>query len=746
MPALQTLGKHEIRRQLGRGAMGIVYEGWDPIIKRQVAIKTVSLPETPDAETAGEIDRFRREAEAAGRLNHPNIVGVFDYGETPDLAYIVMEFVDGPTLKSLLDNHERFPLPRIARIMEDLLAGLQFSHERGVVHRDIKPANLMLTASGQTKIADFGIARIDTSSMTQTGTVMGTPAYMSPEQFMGQVADARSDIYSSGVLLYQLLTGERPFEGGMASIMQQALNTEAPSPSRVSANVPPQFDAVIKRAMAKDPDARFRSAREFAAAIYEAMDSTVAVPKAAPSNASGETTIKAPPLARPESTERRVATMAPRESGAATGGEATVGRKSAPKLVAAGVAGLVALGWIGYFLLPGSPPVLVAPVLVAPVPAATSAVTPPAPDPNSRKAEALAGAATTPEPILTVLSTPDPNTPKAETLAEPGPLPPAIRQALVPPPEVPSPPRAVPADPVLPAVGAPPAGEPPAAVAPSPVTPVLSPVPSSPVPVPPEQSPLERSRVAALALPCSALNVVEDRNRLRVSGFAQAGPELERFLAAQGNRRGIVDDISRVDQFACAPIEAISAPLSLARGTPAGTFALRLDNREPGAGARLGIAVATQYDHLSVDLYQGDGLVHHLIAGAPREGNNGFATSVAVPGPGPGLIVAIGSPIVLDPDIRPRTEQASVYLAELRARLRQLAPQTVADLAMITIRRAEPAPPPKPRPVESVVAKPAVPRPAALRPAKCSNIVSRAQLGETLTDAELTALRTECRS
>src|ERR1700722_14098751 len=271
MPALETLGKHEIRRRLGRGAVGTVYEGWDPIIQRRVAIKTVRLPEAGDDETAEEIARFRREAQAAGRLTHPNIVGVFDYGETADLAFIVMEYVDGPPLKSLLDKNERFPMATIVRVMEDLLAGLQFSHDRGVVHRDIKPANLMLTKSGQAKIADFGIARIESSSMTQAGTVLGTPAYMSPEQFMGQVVDARSDIYSSGVLLYQLLTGERPFEGGLSAIMHKALNTEPPAPSQLSVTAPPSFDPVVRRAMAKRPQDRFQSVRAFAEAIRAAV-------------------------------------------------------------------------------------------------------------------------------------------------------------------------------------------------------------------------------------------------------------------------------------------------------------------------------------------------------------------------------------------------------------------------------------------------------------------------------------------
>src|SRR6201989_1326537 len=273
METIESLGKYEIKRTLGRGAMGIVYEGWDPIIARRVAIKTVKLPDNADPDTEEALARFRREAQAAGRLSHPNIVAVFDYGETKDLAYIVMEFVDGPPLKNLLDKHERFPLPMIGRIMEDLLTGLQFSHERGVVHRDIKPANLMLTTSGQAKIADFGIARIESSSMTQAGTVLGTPAYMSPEQFMGQVVDSRTDIYSSGVLLYQLLTGDRPFEGGMSSIMHKALNTDPPAPSQLSVTSPPSFAPVVLRAMAKRPGDRFPSARAFAEAIRVAMAS-----------------------------------------------------------------------------------------------------------------------------------------------------------------------------------------------------------------------------------------------------------------------------------------------------------------------------------------------------------------------------------------------------------------------------------------------------------------------------------------
>jgi eukaryotic-like serine/threonine-protein kinase len=282
MDTLQTLGKYQIRGILGRGAMGTVYDGWDPLIARRVAIKTVPLPADPDDETQEEIARFRREAQAAGRLSHPTIVAVYDYGETPAIAYIVMEFVDGPSLKDLLDKREKFALADIKRVMGDLLAGLQFSHERGVVHRDIKPANIMLTSDRRAKIADFGIARLEMSSMTQAGAMLGTPAYMSPEQFLGQVVDPRSDVYSAAVVLYQLLTGERPFDGNITAIMQKALHAEIPTPSVVAGSVPKAFDAVISRAMAKKPADRYEGAAAFATAINAAIDTATSAPGTAP--------------------------------------------------------------------------------------------------------------------------------------------------------------------------------------------------------------------------------------------------------------------------------------------------------------------------------------------------------------------------------------------------------------------------------------------------------------------------------
>lgn len=267
---IDHLGKYELRQILGKGAMGVVYEGFDPVIARRVAIKTVRLPDAGDADAQEELARFRREAQAAGRLSHPNIVGVFDYGESDTLAYIVMEFVDGQTLKSMLDRQERLALPDIIRVMEELLRGLGYSHDHGVIHRDIKPANIIITDDGRVKIADFGVARIEASSMTQAGTMIGTPAYMSPEQFTGQPVDARTDLNAGGVLLYQLLTGDKPFEGSISSIMHKVLNIEPPAPSALSIMVTPELDAVVRRAMAKRPQDRFTSAQAFASALAEA--------------------------------------------------------------------------------------------------------------------------------------------------------------------------------------------------------------------------------------------------------------------------------------------------------------------------------------------------------------------------------------------------------------------------------------------------------------------------------------------
>jgi serine/threonine protein kinase len=268
-----ALAKYEIRGILGRGAAGIVYDAWDPSIARKVAIKTVKLPHADDPETEEELGRFRREAQAAGRLSHPNIVPVFDYGETDEIAYIVMEFVAGGSLKRLMDDSKHVGPGQALRVMEQLLSGLQFSHDRGIVHRDIKPANVMLTDEHTVKITDFGIARIEGGSATIVGAPLGTPAYMSPEQWRGDAnIDARSDIYAAGVLLYHMLTGRRPFEGGnQSAIMHQVLNGEFDPPSAVVPSISPKLEAVVLKAMARDREDRYQSAAAFATAMRQAL-------------------------------------------------------------------------------------------------------------------------------------------------------------------------------------------------------------------------------------------------------------------------------------------------------------------------------------------------------------------------------------------------------------------------------------------------------------------------------------------
>lgn len=263
----KKLGKYEIRGELGQGAMGIVYDGFDPMIGRRVALKTVRRDQLDRAEVEEILARFKREAQAAGRLNHPNIVSIYEYGEDAGTAFIAMEFVEGRELKDHFDANERFPMAEIVRIMGQLLDALDFSHKNGVVHRDIKPSNIILLKDGTVKVADFGIARVESSNLTQAGSVLGTPSYMSPEQFMGQTVDGRSDLFSAGVILYQFLTGEKPFTGALTTIMHKVLKEEPAAPSELNVQVPRPFDALVRKALSKRPDERFQNGHEFAIAL-----------------------------------------------------------------------------------------------------------------------------------------------------------------------------------------------------------------------------------------------------------------------------------------------------------------------------------------------------------------------------------------------------------------------------------------------------------------------------------------------
>ncbi|MBI2311258.1 MAG: protein kinase [Betaproteobacteria bacterium] len=283
------IGKYEIRGRLGEGGMGVVYEGHDPVIQRIVALKCIEKSKLDPAEAQFILDRFRREAQAAGRLVHPNIVAVYEYGEDASFAFIAMECVKGKSLTRFMAENPQRSIPQIREIVGQLLEALGYSHRMGVVHRDIKPSNILINEDGQIKVTDFGIARIESSSLTQLGDVLGTPNYMSPEQFLGQTADARSDIYSTGVIVFEMLSGRKPFVGNNAQIMRQVLEEPPPSVIELNPELPEELEAVVQRALAKDPKDRFQSAQEFLSAFNEAategprldLDLSAAIPKAA---------------------------------------------------------------------------------------------------------------------------------------------------------------------------------------------------------------------------------------------------------------------------------------------------------------------------------------------------------------------------------------------------------------------------------------------------------------------------------
>ena len=265
MTTVTKAGRYEIVGELGRGAMGIVYKATDPVIGRTVAVKTIRLSEEGTGLSRPELlTRFQTEARAAGLLTHPNIVVVYDAGEEDGLYYITMELVEGKSLQALLDAGHAFPLPRTLRIMEQTCSALQFAHERNVVHRDIKPANLMLTADDTVKITDFGTAKILQFGTTQqTAHVMGTPSYMSPEQVKGRAVDGRSDIFSLGVMLYEMVTGEKPFPGqNITTVIYKIVNEDPVPPRQIDPSIHPGISSVVMKALQKEPEQRYQSCRE----------------------------------------------------------------------------------------------------------------------------------------------------------------------------------------------------------------------------------------------------------------------------------------------------------------------------------------------------------------------------------------------------------------------------------------------------------------------------------------------------
>jgi serine/threonine protein kinase len=270
--ATKRFGRYEVVGELGRGAMGVVYKARDPQIDRLVAVKTVSL-RGHDAEAEKEYRaRFLNEAQAAGRLHHPGIVAVFDVGEDSESGdpYIVLEYVAGEALNRVLAREHKLPLSRALEIAEEVARALDYAHEQGVTHRDIKPGNIMVTEDGHAKIADFGIAKLNLAHFTLPGRLLGTPAYMAPEQLTGEAADGRSDLFSLGVILYAMVTGHSPFQGDSATtVCFKVANREPVPPSALDLELPRVLDAVIARAMAKDPAKRYQRGADFAADLEE---------------------------------------------------------------------------------------------------------------------------------------------------------------------------------------------------------------------------------------------------------------------------------------------------------------------------------------------------------------------------------------------------------------------------------------------------------------------------------------------
>ncbi|NRR31437.1 serine/threonine protein kinase [Oxalobacteraceae bacterium] len=279
MTQIQQLGRYQLLRVLGRGAMGLVYEASDPKLNRRVAIKVIQTSRIDDPAVRAEYSaRFIQEAQAVARLNHPNIVTVYDFGEENGIAYLVMELIAGEELGSYFDDSQAFSLDFTledsVRMTCELLDAVGYAHQMGIIHRDIKPANVMLGAQLLVKLTDFGVARLQdvNTNHTEAGTMVGTPSYMSPEQIAGQAVGPRSDIFAVGIILYQFLTSEKPFQGTGLFALQQKIMYEQPTlPSVRNPLISPMFDRIVLRALAKRPEDRYPTARSFKEDLRRAL-------------------------------------------------------------------------------------------------------------------------------------------------------------------------------------------------------------------------------------------------------------------------------------------------------------------------------------------------------------------------------------------------------------------------------------------------------------------------------------------
>ncbi|MFN3750124.1 MAG: protein kinase domain-containing protein [Thiobacillus sp.] len=366
------IGRYEVVATLGQGAMGTVYKAVDPVIERTVAIKTINL-NLSKQELAGFEERFYREAKSAGRLNHPNIITIYDVGETDGIAYIAMEYLEGESLRDMLDSGVVLPAEIIAELVSRIAAALDYAHRHHIVHRDIKPANIMVTASRDVKIMDFGIAQIPTASRTQLGTVLGSPKYMAPEQVAGKATDSRTDIFALGVVLYEMLTGKPPFDGdNLSAIMYKILNEAPAPPSALNPRVPAAFDGVVARALAKRPEDRHPSAGEFARALRALAGLPEAGDRAAPAVPAKA---KGGAVSAPADPQAATVFLPPRTAGkSATAVAAVGGARQTRRWLALALVPVIALA--AYLLLARSPQPV--PGVARQAPASTASIAPPA--------------------------------------------------------------------------------------------------------------------------------------------------------------------------------------------------------------------------------------------------------------------------------------------------------------------------------------------------------------------------------
>jgi serine/threonine protein kinase len=564
---LETLGRYQILGELGRGGCGIVYRALDPGIGRAVAIKTILADANSPAGMALR-ERFRREARSAGNLSHPNIVTIHEFNDSGEIMFIAMELIQGQTLADRMAENSALPLNLVLGVIGSAADALDYAHANGIVHRDVKPANFMLTANGQVKVTDFGIAKMldDDIGLTNTGMVIGTVQYMSPEQIAAKPASARSDQFSLGVIAYEMLTGQKPFQGNSwASVMNQIMSVEPPPVRQHRQDLGDEVTTVLRKALAKDPEARYSSCREFADELTRAvtgvtMQRTAPMPidqaltKPMPQPRTGVlpetqamasmTGVPAKPGASPDTEQKMTPTSKAMAMSSIAGTKAVTAEQSAnrrsalfPALIGAAVAVVLATVWWRFSSRPISTP---------PAPAAVVATTAaPAPQPPQPETSQPADRSVAPAP-------PSPK-------KEPAPQPPASKStqvaASLPAPSLPAQPQPPPVA-ASPAPSAPPAAVPPAPVAtppvasPAPQVAAPAPVVATPVPPPsappaPKPAPVQSSPAPTPAPPvarnpevdANAARAEEQRKAAELSAARKAVDEaLNRYRTAFENK------------------------------------------------------------------------------------------------------------------------------------------------------------------------------------------------------------------